>query len=115
MFGAARSGHRACPGSRRVGPCPPKVDGRSGEEDLQRRAVVQREDVVLARLGEPDVDQLLQLLGVLGRRSCASARSSSVWNSCHRSWSKLPMPDVGPWSATAFQPSCQMPRVPSIA
>ena len=52
--------------------------------------------------------------GCSSARSCASARSTSVWNSCQRSSSKCPIPEVGPCSATAFQPSCQMPRVPSM-
>ena len=77
--------------------------------------VVERQHVVLVRLLEPGVDQLLQPLGFLLGEIVPSARSLSVWNSLPHVLVEVPIPDDGPWTVTAFQPFSQMPRVPSIA
>ena len=55
------------------------------------------------------------LSGCSAARSCSSARSVSVWYSSHWSSLKCPHPAMHGWVVTAFQPSCQMPREPSIA
>ena len=50
-----------------------------GGDDLDRRAVVEREGAVSAGFGEPQVDQLAQLLGMLAREVVrAPARSVST-------------------------------------
>jgi hypothetical protein len=82
---------------------------------MKLRTVVEREHVVLAGLDVSQVDELLDLVGMLSARSCASERSWSVWKSCQMSFSNLPVPIIGPRSATTFQPSLQSPRVPIIS
>ena len=47
-------------------------------------------------------------------RSCISERSTSVWYSSHSSSLKWLHPAMVGCVVTAFQPSCQMPREPSI-
>ena len=54
----ARVVHVAAPRRRELGP--------RGGEDLHRRTVVEREGPVGPGLGEPDVDQLAELVGLLG-------------------------------------------------
>ncbi len=46
--------------------------GPRGEHDLERRAVVEREGAVPARLGVPEVLELAHLVPVLGSRRCAA-------------------------------------------
>ena len=81
-------------------------------DDLQ---IVERQHVVGLRLLHPEGLQLFELVRVLVGDVVGSERSSSVWKSCQRSFSKLLMPLTGPCSVTAFQPSCQMPRLPNIS
>jgi hypothetical protein len=54
------------------------------------------------------------LSGCSPARSCSSARSTSVWYSSQVSSLKLLQPLIAGWVVTAFQPSCQMAREPSI-
>jgi hypothetical protein len=80
-----------------------------------RGAVVEREHVEFLRLLEPDVDQLLQLVLVL-RGEVVRLRAVLVGvEELPLVLVELPIPEVGPCTATAFQPFSQMPRVPSIA
>ena len=57
----------------------------------------------------------LSLSGCSAARSCSSARSKSVWYSSQVSSLKWPQPAMHGWVVTAFQPSCQIAREPSIA
>ena len=52
--------------------------------------------------------------GCSAARLCNSERSTSMWYSSHSSSLKLLQPLIVGWVVTAFQPSCQMPREPSI-
>ena len=54
------------------------------------------------------------LSGCWVARLDTSARSSSVWYSSQVSSLKLLQPLIVGWVVTAFHPSCQMPREPSI-
>src|ERR1019366_3113048 len=54
------------------------------------------------------------LSGYSAARSCSSARSVSVWYSSQVSSLKWPQPLSVGWVVTAFQPSRQIPREPSI-
>ena len=47
-------------------------------------------------------------------RSWSSDRSTSVWYSSQVSSLKWLQPAIVGWVVTAFQPSCQIPREPSI-
>ena len=94
---------------------------RSGElrprrrEDLDRRAVVEREGAVRAGLGEPDVDELPHLVGLLGGEVVElGAVDVGVVELPLVVVEVAPAGDHG-WVVTAFQPSCQIEREPSIA
>jgi hypothetical protein len=86
-----------------------------GAEDLYDTSALRREGVVLASLGPPQCDELLQLLRVL----CRDVVTLAGVEPCVE---QLPLQSrvvgsrVGAAgeSAAAFQPSCQMARVPPI-
>ena len=98
--------HRA---GRRSGRAAAISCGRGGQDDLQRRPVVERERVVGAGLVEPQPDQFgAACPGSSAARSCSSDRSTSTWYSSQVSCSKWPQPPIAGWVVTAFQPSCQI-------
>jgi hypothetical protein len=67
------------------------------------------------RDGRPDLAiSSVRRCGPCWARSRSSERSSSVWYSSQVSWPSLLQPLIAGWVVTAFQPWCQMPRVPSI-
>ncbi len=89
--------------------------GPGGGQDLQRGPVVEGERLVGPGFGEPDVDQFPNFVGVFGGQVAVLVAVESTWYSSQSSSLKWPQPERGGWVVTAFHPSCQMDREPSMA
>ena len=91
-------------------------DGPLDGEDFHCGAIVKRQHQVLLRLLEPGLDQRLQFLGVfLGQVLRLGAIDVHVVEFPLVLVEVALAGERGACRATTFQPSSQMPRVPSIA
>lgn len=83
-------------------------------EQFASGAVVQGKREVRLRLVEPHGDELLKLLGVLGGEVLRLGTVRIDVIQLPHVVVEVPLPLSGAWTADAFQPSFQMPRVPSM-